>query len=648
MRRYYVLVFILSSIFVRGYAQQKYMSEKDESFTNYIDSAKFFEKINPSRSFDYVEKALTQSLKSRDKKGEAISYQSLGRINYNLNQFDLAIDYYQKALSLFESLGIDNQEGTTHQLLGDAYFGIFDYKNSLNSYNKSLKFAENDNNTNEIVKLKVKIADVYSQTGENQKALDVLNEVLKTEQKRKNSQGIISTQNKIGFIYQETNKEEKAIEVYDKSAEMASEIGDRKAVSNSLRSKSSALRQSKRYDEELLVRKQLLDMTVDENEATGQAEENLEIGNIYIQKNEAEKAIPYIQKSIELSEGTGNLEKKGEALQTLSNAYGKQFDYNKALTAYEQYVQTMDDIYKKRESEIVSAMKIATTLNRKLERLDLIEKDLRLSQKTVDLLRQEQLVNMRELKAQRILTYSLFGALIILSIASFFVLRSMNMKRKANQMLALRSLRSQMNPHFIYNSLNSVNNFISKNDERSANKYLSDFSRLMRSVMENSKHDFVLLSSETEILRLYLTLEHSRFNDKFDYTLEVEEGLENKGFMVPPMLIQPFIENAIWHGLRYKEVRGMLNVNLREDDTNIIVTVEDDGIGRKKSMELKTKFQKEHNSTGMMNIENRIGIINRLFDSKIEINIEDLDKEKEEGTRVVIKIPGRVEENGGE
>src|SRR5690606_21497967 len=126
--------------------------------------------------------------------------------------------------------------------------------------------------------------------------------------------------------------------------------------------------------------------------------------------------------------------------------------------------------------------------------------------------------------------------------SSWVIYNSSRKRRIANQVLALKSLRSQMNPHFIFNALNSVNNYISKNDERSANKYLSDFSRLMRTVMENSQHEFISLSTELNILQLYLSLEHSRFREKFDYELIVEDDVRPDQIEIPPMLIQPFIE----------------------------------------------------------------------------------------------------------
>jgi LytS/YehU family sensor histidine kinase len=227
----------------------------------------------------------------------------------------------------------------------------------------------------------------------------------------------------------------------------------------------------------------------------------------------------------------------------------------------------------------------------------------------------------------------------VLSIALFLVYRSSLQKRRANQLLALKSLRSQMNPHFIYNSLNSVNNFISRNDERAANKYLSEFSLLMRAVMDNSKHDFVSLSNEIQILNRYLLLEHSRFGDKFDYSMEVAPDIDADNISVPPMLIQPFVENAIWHGLRYLEIKGFLKISMLTEGDKLVVTIADNGIGRSKSEEIKTRFQKEHVSTGMRNVQSRVGIINEIYKIKIGVAVSDPEEENTTGTIVRITIP---------
>ena len=196
-----------------------------------------------------------------------------------------------------------------------------------------------------------------------------------------------------------------------------------------------------------------------------------------------------------------------------------------------------------------------------------------------------------------------------------------------------------MNPHFIFNALNSVNNYIARKDERSANRYLSDFAFLMRSVMENSKHDFIPLTDEVKIIELYIKLEHERFQEKFDYVFHVDEDINTESFLIPPMLIQPYIENAVWHGLRYKEEKGTLRVELKQQNKFLKITISDDGIGRKMSMELKTKNQQQNHSTGLKNIENRLKIINEVHHLKIKVEVTDLIPETQSGTLVKIWVP---------
>ena len=192
-----------------------------------------------------------------------------------------------------------------------------------------------------------------------------------------------------------------------------------------------------------------------------------------------------------------------------------------------------------------------------------------------------------------------------------------------------------MNPHFIFNSLNSVNRFIAENNEREANKYLTSYSTLMRAVMENSNKDFVSLSAELELLRGYLDLEQLRFKDKFSYTIQVDETLEVDSVMIPNMLIQPHLENAVWHGLRYKNEVGVLSLTIFRENGIIYVTIEDNGIGMKKSRELKTVHQKARLSRGQTNTLERIDLLNHLYHTKIRMEI--IDKEGET-TGVIVKL----------
>jgi LytS/YehU family sensor histidine kinase len=183
-----------------------------------------------------------------------------------------------------------------------------------------------------------------------------------------------------------------------------------------------------------------------------------------------------------------------------------------------------------------------------------------------------------------------------------------------------------------------VNSFIALNDERNANRYLSEFAILMRAVLENSDEDFIPLSKEIELIKLYVKLEHNRFKDKFSYHIFIDSNIDLGDFNIPPMLLQPYIENAIWHGLRYKEEMGELLISMEiYDEEHIKILIEDNGIGRKKSKELKTENQLKRKSKGMILIKNRIAILNDMYKDKISVNITHVF-ENEEGTRVELLL----------
>lgn len=206
----------------------------------------------------------------------------------------------------------------------------------------------------------------------------------------------------------------------------------------------------------------------------------------------------------------------------------------------------------------------------------------------------------------------------------------------------MSALRAQMNPHFIFNVLNSINRYILMSDGETASRYLTQFARLIRLVLENSKTAKVALEADLEALKLYINMEKLRFLDKFDYKIEIDEEIDQKFTQVPPLLIQPYVENAIWHGLMQKEDGGMLIISLKLESENVLsVTVEDNGIGRNNSAILKSKTALNHKSYGLQMTKDRISIVNKLYGIQTAVEIEDLydDKDNPSGTRVTLTIP---------
>jgi len=204
----------------------------------------------------------------------------------------------------------------------------------------------------------------------------------------------------------------------------------------------------------------------------------------------------------------------------------------------------------------------------------------------------------------------------------------------------LHALRSQMNPHFIFNTLSSIQSFITKNDSKDAVRYLSKFSKLMRATLENTKKQRIPIKDEIESLQLYMDLEKLRMNNKFDYSIDIDESLDAQFEEIPPLLIQPYVENAIWHGISHKTSNGFIKLILSLESENLLkCTIEDDGVGREKTMKMK-KDQLKNKSLGMSITKERLEIINSLKNSKLNINIIDITINKvPSGTKIELFIP---------
>ncbi|GAA4400118.1 hypothetical protein GCM10023187_12930 [Nibrella viscosa] len=206
--------------------------------------------------------------------------------------------------------------------------------------------------------------------------------------------------------------------------------------------------------------------------------------------------------------------------------------------------------------------------------------------------------------------------------------------------MEMQALRAQMNPHFIFNSLNSINTFILKNEPESASEYLAKFSRLIRLILHNSNSTVVTLDNELEALRLYLDMESLRFRNKFTYRITIGPEVEPDIVEIPPLLIQPYVENAIWHGIMHKEEPGHIRISLDMAGDMLVCNIEDDGIGRRRAAELKSKSATKRKSLGMQITAHRIKLINELHGKETTMQVVDLVDALGEpcGTRVVLHI----------
>ncbi|MEP3373191.1 MAG: histidine kinase [Maribacter dokdonensis] len=602
-----------------------------------LDSAEHYKAKDIEKSIDFVAQSIALLGKRGRRKELARSLSKLGEVYQYHKQLDLAIDNYEDALennktiatslllgraynltSRFnETIGLLDplskvktmppyQSAVLYELLGDAKKGEGKTKEAIELYNRGLLIAEKNQNTSKMIDLNSKLADSYS----------IDNQSMEAEAYYGNSLEL-AVQSAPKRALQE---KEKVADFYNTKSRFNEEINMRK----------SSLQELKRLNAPNVGLKKLeLGDTITSQRI------NYKIANAYISQDKYNEAIPFLEKSIVEADSDDDLVVQKDATRKLSEVYKVKGDFTKALETYQTYVALVDSLYVRKEQEISRASRFNREIANAQNRLTGLEQERELSQSKYDLALTEQELVKESNKRQQLVIYSLIFGLLLTLLAAFFFYRSNQQQKLANNLLALKSLRSQMNPHFIFNALNSVNNFISKSDERSANRYLSDFSKLMRSVLENSEEDFIPLEKELQQLELYIKLEHSRFEDKFDYQITVDESVQVSKFQIPPMLLQPYIENAIWHGLRYREEKGELLVTVKENSKDsIIISITDNGIGRKKSAEIKTQNQKKQKSKGMGIIQKRVAILNDMYTDKVDIKISDL-QENGTGTKVL-------------
>lgn len=206
--------------------------------------------------------------------------------------------------------------------------------------------------------------------------------------------------------------------------------------------------------------------------------------------------------------------------------------------------------------------------------------------------------------------------------------------------LEIQALRSQMNPHFIFNCLNAINRFILGHETEAASDYLTKFSRLMRMIMNHSRHSVISLADELEVLQLYLDMEKLRFKDAFDYIIVQDDDLDMGDIYIPPLLLQPFVENAVWHGLMHKTQRGLLTIELRADNDILTCIIRDNGVGRQRAGILKSKSAQKHKSMGLQITAERLNLLTGNGSPGHYFDIEDLYDEDGQpaGTKVILKI----------
>lgn len=375
--------------------------------------------------------------------------------------------------------------------------------------------------------------------------------------------------------------------------------------------------ENRKFDKAIEAKKEVLKEDFVKENSQEKVNQIQELADIYIKKNDPEEAITLLKNAYGIALDKGHTLEAQKSVKKLDSLYNISGNTDASVTLYRDFLGKLPDLVSKDRSLIDNKILEDTE-----QRISQLEKEKQLKD---ELIRKKNVFN-----------YGLIGALILLTGLVFFIFRTLKKVQIKNKKIALQSLRREMNPHFIFNSLNSVNHFIATNNELEANQYLTKFSKLMRGVMENSAEDFIPFQQELDLLQNYLALEKTRFSDKFDYEIDTDDNLNVQNLKVPGMLVQPFLENAVWHGLRYRTEKGFLKLNFEKEGPHLKITIEDNGIGIEESKKQKTEHQKTREGRGMKNTLERIKLLNDLYKKDITCSIKD--KENSSGVVVTIKI----------
>jgi hypothetical protein len=638
-----VLYLLLGVIITTScYAQKKekpeskrydaYKSSNADQASSLLKEAAALKADNPGEALNKVEEALGISIAQKDGYNEGKCYLLIGEINEGIQEWKLANNNFNIAYQKLKDYNNPKSDllstpefAAILRGLGNTHLKLNQYAQALRYYEEMLKLKRHVNHD----RVLLDIAEVHYQQGNYDEAQKTIDNI--PRRKVADSQVTSGIQNLEARILASRNELKNLPQAnYEANSSAAGEgqvaPNQAQVIQESKEELSQSLRGQQRYAEDIDLRNKSIQYNSKINNLEEVAKDKVAISKSLADLGETGAALNELKDAAKIADTLDNPEAKAQAYLALANFYERDGSEKLAIQAYRKYSEAVGSSAEKNILETEQREEIL----KKQQEIEALSKEVSISQ-------EQEKFDQATVVKQKMIIYGLIFIILIVATASYFSYKNAVASKIANQLLALKSLRSQMNPHFIFNALNSVNHFIAQQDERTANKFLSEFSQLMRLVLENSQEDFIPLNKEQEILALYLKLEHYRFRDKFDYTIDIDEGINTELIQVPPMLIQPYIENAVWHGLRYKESKGTLVLRIKQQPDNLVVEIQDDGIGRKKSAELKTANQKKHNSTGLRNIQERLKILNRVYKAKYSVQIDDLPEGK--GTVVRVFLP---------
>jgi len=600
-----------------------------------------YQSTDPRLVFEHANKALQLSKKIKYKLAEGTSYLNIGNGNVILGNYPEALRNFSNAQTVFEkeleSNSSDHKEEIKNGLaraygsIGIVFSEQSSYTKALQYHLKAVKIYEESNDLSRCARVYNNIGIVYKAQGEDFKALNYYIKCLKIQERIKDETVGITTTN-IGNIYLHQNNYAKALEYYTKARQLFEEFPNQVGLGELYNNLGLYYKETGNAKEALANYDKALAVFGDIGNKFGISDSYYYMGEVYLEQKKYEEALVATNRALALAKELNVMEQVKNTEQRLSEIYDKLNRPSEALAHYKMFTIAKDSV--SNNESIRNSVR--AEMNFEFDKKEALQKK---EQEKKELIYSEQ-----SKRHQQQIGFVILSLLLVVGIVFLFYNR-LQLKKTLTLQKELaeyeqKALHLQMNPHFVFNCLGSISSFIVQNGTDSAIKYLSKFSKLMRLTLEYSKESLIPVDKEIESLQNYLELEQLRFNKKFEFNITKSSELEDD-MALPPLLLQPFVENAIIHGLIPKKEKGYIDIDFSIEDQSLVCKIIDNGIGFNKSRELKENLVSVHKSMALDITRKRLEMMEAITAKTSHVEIEERTAPNGEiiGTIVVLKLP---------
>jgi len=581
---------------------------------------------------DLIEK----SRKTGSQVGLSYGYNELGKLNSSRLNYQEAVEYHKNALQIARQSGEPLLQMTTMNSLGSTSLRLDSIRNALEYHQEVIRMANtaetsNKDYTGEAGKAYYGLAEIYHALGQYNMALDNYNTAIEKFQSINDMEGLAYSYNATAETHEALSELDESLSFYEKSKLINDLLGsNRLQVLNAAGTAHALAHLSRpRVEEAQALLKPFLDENAGPEDQEIRSLLYIQYGWVLNNLQEFELAEKYLTEGLRLAQQlnlTGYIYDGNIWLHDLWEARG---NYKKALEYYKKAQTTRKKIINRRNLQFVyDVIKSAESETRDLQMQMLA--------------RENEIVNLRLRRNQ---TTLLMGALLVVLVGLIlYIAYRQNQINNEKKVMALEQgrLRSQMNPHFLFNSLNSIKHYIINNEQKNAVHYLNKFSKLIRKILESSSLKESSLKDELETVDLYMNIENIRFDEQIDYQVDIAPEINPQNVKIPSLILQPFLENALWHGLSSKEGKKEIRLEVRQNKKgHINITIRDNGIGREASEKLREGKVLKRKSMGISITRERLANFSRMYRDSFDLSIQDLYKGDGSvaGTEVILKIP---------